>query len=115
MVDRGIGCLGSAQRLTRMALLPAARLARRLPQTATRAGFFSPSLDGGLSLLLLFIQRLCGFGVGAPVGAAMRSAGWHAASSAGSFGSQGTAHGGGHEGGGGHGGDHGGGGHGTNH
>ena len=38
-----------------MALLPTALLVRRLPQAADADfGFFSPSLDGGLPLLLLF-------------------------------------------------------------
>ena len=54
--DDRIGRLGSTQRLPRMACFLAARLL--LPEGScrllTRTGFFSPSLDGGLPLLLLF-------------------------------------------------------------
>ena len=54
MVDHRIGRLGTTQRLARMALLSARLLARASRRLLTRAGFFSPSLDGGLPLLLLF-------------------------------------------------------------
>jgi hypothetical protein len=61
MVGGRIGRRGPAQRLTRMTLLPAGLLSVFLPDGSRRllirGGLFSPSLDGGLPLLLLFSPR----------------------------------------------------------
>ena len=57
MVDGGIGLCDLAKCLARMAPLTAGLLAGRFAQTADLGGFFSPSLDGGLPLLLLFNPR----------------------------------------------------------
>jgi hypothetical protein len=53
MIDHDVRRLHLTQGLARMSLLPAALLARRLAQAPGPRRFFSPSLDGGLPLLLL--------------------------------------------------------------
>ena len=51
MVNDRVGRLAPAQRFARMAA------GRALPQLLARGGFFNPSLDDGLPLLLLLSQR----------------------------------------------------------
>jgi hypothetical protein len=58
MVHGGIGLFNPTKRLARVAFLTAGLLARRFAQAADpRRLLFSPSLDGGLPLLLLFTPR----------------------------------------------------------
>ena len=54
MVNGGVRGRGSARDLAGVALLPARLLARPFAQLPTPSFFFSPSLDGGFPLLLLF-------------------------------------------------------------
>ena len=70
MVDGGIGLFNPAQRLARMAVLPAGLLAGRFRRLLIRSGFFSPSLEGGLPLLLLFSPRRRSNSASRPISAA---------------------------------------------
>jgi len=54
MIDNLVGISDLSQRLAFVTLLPARRFPERSRKLCTRAGFFSPSLDGGLPLFELF-------------------------------------------------------------
>jgi len=54
MIDDVVGISDLSQGLALVTLLPARLLARTLAKLDPRAGFFSPSLDGGLPLFELF-------------------------------------------------------------
>ena len=54
MIDNVVRICDLTQGLPRVTLLPAGFLADRSRRLVTRAGFFSPSLDGGLPLFELF-------------------------------------------------------------
>ena len=56
MIDHAVGIGDLPQRLAFVTLLPARFLAGRSRRLVTRAGFFSPSLDGGLPLFELLRQ-----------------------------------------------------------
>ena len=57
MVHGGIGLFNPTKRLARVAFFTAGLLPDGSRRLLTRRGFFSPSLDGGLPLLLLFNPR----------------------------------------------------------
>ena len=57
MIDDIVGIDDLSQGLAFVTLLPAGFLPDRSRKLDTRAGFFSPSLDGGLPLFELFNPR----------------------------------------------------------